>query len=79
MDKLNEKLNKLTLNLFKQKDDAVNSFLRDMIELLILLKYEISLKNLRLDIYSKSTVETEYSLYFKDKMVGKRTFKIRIN
>ena len=78
-DKIDEILNKLTLSLFKKKDDAVNSFLKDMIELLILLKYKISLKDLRLDIHSISSLETEYLFYFKDELIGKKTFKVQID
>lgn len=78
-NKINEKLNELTLSLFKQKDDMVNSFLRDMIELLILLKYKISLEDLRLDIHPKSSLETEYFFYHKDELIGKRIFKVRIS
>ncbi len=77
MDKIDEALKKLTFSLFKQQDDMVNSFLRDMIELLLIQGKEVSLKNLKLKIILKSNTETEYLLYFKDELMGGRIFKVK--
>ena len=74
MSKLNETLDKLTLNWFKQRDKAVNDYLKDMIQMLIMLEYEVSEKNVRLEIISKSALEEEYLLYFKDELISKRIF-----